>query len=68
MAMTVQNVDSPVSPIGPNLYMEQFEQIALATASNPRSVWLRYIDDTFTQIWLLVLFVEEFHQGMDSTV
>ncbi len=55
---------SPVFPIVANLYMEQFEQKALATAPNPPSVWLRYVDNVFTQIGLL--FVEEFHQHLNS--
>ena len=39
---------SPVSPIVCNLYMESFEQRALATAKNPPDVWRRYVDDTYT--------------------
>jgi len=38
---------SPVSPIVANLYMEQFEQKALATSPCPVYVWMRYVDDTF---------------------
>ena len=39
---------SPVSPIVCNLYMENFEQIALAKAENPPRWWKRYVDDTYT--------------------
>ena len=38
---------SPVSPIVCNLYMENFEQMALAKAENPPSWWKRYVDDTY---------------------
>ncbi|XP_071476499.1 uncharacterized protein [Diadema antillarum] len=39
---------SPISPIVANLYMQDFETVALKsyTGSKPR-VWLRYVDDTF---------------------
>ena len=39
---------SPVSPIVCNLYMENFEQIALEQAENPPRWWKRYVDDTYT--------------------
>ena len=39
---------SPVSPTVCNLYMENFEQMALAKAENPPRWWKRYVDDTYT--------------------
>ncbi len=39
---------SSVSPIVANLYMEQFEQLALETALALPRLWLQYVDDTFT--------------------
>ena len=38
---------SPVSPIVANLYMENFEQLALGSALSPPRIWKRYVDDTF---------------------
>ena len=38
---------SPVSPIVCNIYMEDFEQRALAKASDPPCWWKRYVDDTY---------------------
>ena len=39
---------SPVSPIVCNLYMEDYEERALATAPHPLRIWKRYAGDTFT--------------------
>ena len=55
---------SPVSPIVANLYMEDFEQRALATAPHPPSVWLRYVDDTFVEI--VEYYAEEFFAHINS--
>ena len=41
-------MDSPVSPIVCNIYMEDFEQRALAEANDPPRWWKRYVDDTYT--------------------
>ena len=40
-------MDSPVSPIVANLYMEYLEQKALSSAPNPPRFWYRFVDDTF---------------------
>ena len=39
-------MESPVSPIVANLYMEYFEREALCSASTPWH-WFRLVDDTF---------------------
>ena len=40
-------MESQVSPIVVNLYMEHFEREALWSASNPPRHWFRFVDDTF---------------------
>ena len=40
-------LESPVSPIVANLYMENFEKKALNCTSTPPRHWMRYVDDTF---------------------
>ena len=41
---------SPLSPIFANIFMEEFEQKAINSATFKPEVWLRYVDDTFA-IW-----------------
>ena len=40
-------MDSPISPIVANLYMENFELRALNTSPNLPLMWKRFVDDTF---------------------
>ena len=39
-------MDSPISPIVANLYMEDFEMRALISALQPPLMWKRFVDDT----------------------
>ena len=39
---------SPVSAVIANLYMEEFEERAKATATYKPKIWKQYLDDTFT--------------------
>ena len=55
---------SPVSPIVCNLYMEAFEQRALATAPHPPRFWKRYADDTGNI--LKCEYPEEFTESLNS--
>ena len=41
---------SPISPIVANLFMEDLETKALATAPSTPKIWKRFVDDTFTII------------------
>ena len=38
---------SPISPLIANIFMEEFEVQALSSFSQPPSLWLRFVDDTF---------------------
>ena len=57
---------SPISPLVANCYMEQFEKVAISTAPHPPSVWLRYVDDTFTV--LHEYDVEEFTERINTAL
>ena len=39
---------SPLSPVLANIYMEYFEEMALGFTPLKPSMWLRYVDDTFS--------------------
>ena len=41
---------SPISPIVANIFMEDFENRALATSSCTPKIWKRFVDDAFTVI------------------
>ena len=60
----VATMGSPISLLVANCYMEQFEKIAISTALHHPSLWLWYVDDTFTV--LLEYDVEEFTEHINS--
>ena len=41
-------MESPVSAVIANLYMESFEEQAITTSSYQPRIWKRYMDNTFT--------------------
>ena len=62
---------SPISPVLADIFMEEFEQLAINTSDHRPKVWLRYVDDTFI-IWQhgqdnLQLFLEHLN-GLHSSI
>ena len=55
---------SPVSAVIANLYMEEFEEWAIATATYKPKIWKRNVDDTFTV--LRKDYVDSFLQHLNS--
>ena len=43
-------MDSPISPLVANIYLEEFEKQAISTSTTPPILWKRFVDDTFTFI------------------
>ena len=44
-------MESPLSPVMTNLFMEEFEKKALATSTLKPRFWFRYVDDTLSSSW-----------------
>jgi len=57
-------VGSPISAVIANLYMEEFEELAIATVTYKPRIWKRYVDDTFTI--LAKDYVDGFLQHLNS--
>ena len=57
---------SPLSTIIANLYMESFERKALASTPLTPTLWLRYVDDTFTLWPHGQEQLEEFHNHLNK--
>ena len=55
----------PLSPIVANIFMEKFEIEALQTAPHPRSLFKRFVDDTF--VILEAQYKDEFFHQINST-
>ena len=55
---------SHVSAVIVNLYMEEFEELTIATAIYKPKIWKRYVDDTFTILG--EDYVDDFLQHLNS--
>ena len=65
---------SPLSPVIANLFMEDFENTALATADFQPKLWKRYVDDTFVwpqgtdQLQIFLHHINHLHENIEFTI
>ncbi|XP_053989899.1 uncharacterized protein LOC128882340, partial [Hylaeus volcanicus] len=69
------SMGSPLSPLAAEVFMEDFEKRALASAKMKPTHWFRYVDDTFV-IWphgrehldTFFKYIDEFHTNIKFTM